>query len=438
MKLTTKIGLGALAALIAVIVPVMAFAGWYPDRPTKKWDGPLTTGFDQVTFNSFYNTPMYGNETEFFDGKQTGQGPFYDNINVTVGQEITLRTYVHNGADPSLNSAENNYRGIARNTKVKVGLPAGFGTKMNAVSQVSADNAQPGSVFDTVDFTSANGTPFKVSYVPGSAYASTHSVTQMPLSDNIVTSGALIGETAPDGNVPGCFQYASYVVIKVKVEAVPLKVQKTVAFPKQPFVEQVDAKAGDRLYFKVDFKNEGTDKMNNVVITDKLPSQFEVLPGTTKLYNATYPDGHLIPDGALFTAGGVGVGNYGAGINGYILYQVKVKDNTQGLLTNVACARSTEVPYDTCDDAKVKTPEPPKPQECLPGIPVGDPRCTTTPPPVTPPTTETSVPAGTLPDTGLESGLSAMLGMTGISAGVHAYRKSKKAAKDVVTSKNRK
>ena len=120
------------------------------------------------------------------------------------------------------------------------------------------------------------------------------------------------------GNVPGCFEYANYVVIKVKVEAVPLKIQKTVAFPKQSFVEQVDAKAGERLYFKVDFKNEGTDKMNNVVITDKLPSQLELLPGTVKLYNATYPEGHAIPDGALFTAGGVGVGNYAAGINGYI------------------------------------------------------------------------------------------------------------------------
>ncbi len=119
------------------------------------------------------------------------------------------------------------------------------------------------------------------------------------------------------------------------------------------------------------------------------------------------------------------------------MFQVKVKDEAKGLLTNVACVRSTEVPYDTCDDAKVTTPEPPKPQECLPGIPVGDARCTPTPPP-TPETPTTEVPAGTLPDTGLESGLSAMLGMTTLSAGVHAYRKSKKAAKDVVLSKNRK
>ncbi len=439
MKLSTKIALGAVAAAVAIIVPIATIAGWYPNRPTVAWTGPLTTGFDHVTFNSFYNTPVYGQEMAFFDGKVWNNTPggFSDPITVTPGQEIKLRTYVHNNANPILNDAAHNYRGIARNTKVKISLPTGVGTRMNAVSEISASNAQPGSVFDTTNFVSSDGTPYKLSYVAGSAYADTHARTSMPLSDSIVTSGALIGENAPDGNLPGCFDHDMLVIIKVKVEKVPLKIEKSVAFPKQSYQQQVEAKPGDRLYFKVDFKNEGTSTLNNVVITDRLPSQFELLPGTVKLYNASAPDGHTIPDNALFTTGGVAVGNYAAGINGYVLYQVKVKENSTGTLTNVACARSTEIPYDTCDDAKVVTPPPPPPAECLPGIPVGDPRCKPVVPPVTPPPVVPATPTSTsLPQTGVESGLAGLVGATGLSASIYAYRKSKKAVGAVNNSKS--
>ncbi len=437
MKLKTKIILGTIAAIVAVLVPAMTIAGWYPDRPLKKWEGPNTPGFDHVTFNSFYNVPE-GNEQQFFDGKKwnTTPGGFQDPISVKPGDEIKLRTYVHNNADGSLNDAAHQYRGIARDTKVKISLPNGVGTKMNAVSQISASNAQPGSVFDTTEFVSADGTPYKLSYVAGSAYADTHSRTAMPLSDSIVTTGALIGENAPDGNVPGCFQYDMYVIVKVKVEAVPLQIQKTVGFPKQTFVEQVNAKPNDRLYFKIDFKNAGSSMLDGVVISDKLPEKLQLIPGTVKLYNANFPNGTVLPDNALFTKGGQGVGDYGAGINGYILYQVTLKDGAESTLTNVACVRSKDIPYDTCDDAKVVPPPKTPPQECLPGIPVGDSRCTPIPP-TTPPTTTTSE-TSNLPETGVETGLVGLLGMTGLSASAHAYRKSKKDLKSAMLLKGKK
>lgn len=427
MKLRTKIIFGTILAAVAVLVPAMTIAGWYPDRPLKSWNGPNTVGFDHVTFNSFYNVPE-GNEQQFFDGKQwnTTPGGFQDPISVKPGDEIKLRTYVHNGADGSLNDAAHQYRGIARNTKVKISLPTGVGTKMNAVSQISADNAQPGSVFDTTDFVSANGQPYRLSYVAGSAYADTHAHTGMPLSDSIVTSGALIGENAADGNVPGCFDHDMYVIVKVKVEAVPLQIQKTVAFPRQTFVEQVNAKTNDRLYFKIDFKNAGNAMLNGVVITDRLPDKLALIPGTVKLYNSNFPNGTALPDNALFTNGGQGVGDYGPGINGYILFQVTLKEGAKSTLTNVACVRSTDIPYDTCDDAKVVPPPPIPPQECLPGIPVGDARCNPIPP-TTPPSNPPNPTEQTLPETGVETGLAGLLGMTGLSASVHAYRKSKKA-----------
>jgi hypothetical protein len=93
MKLRTKIALGAVTAVVAVATPLMAIAGWYPDRELKAWNGPNTPGFDHVTFNSFTNVPE-GNEQQFFDGKQwnTTPGGFQDPIQVHVGEEIKLRT----------------------------------------------------------------------------------------------------------------------------------------------------------------------------------------------------------------------------------------------------------------------------------------------------------------------------------------------------------
>ncbi|MEI8072509.1 MAG: LPXTG cell wall anchor domain-containing protein [Candidatus Saccharibacteria bacterium] len=415
MKLRTKIALGAVTAVVAVATPLMAIAGWYPDRELKAWNGPNTPGFDHVTFNSFTNVPE-GNEQQFFDGKQwnTTPGGFQDPIQVHVGEEIKLRTYVHNNADASLNDAAHNYAGIARNTKVKITLPNGVGTQMNAVSKISADNATPGSVYDTTNFVSADGTPYQLSYVAGSAYADTHARTAMPLSDSIVTTGALIGENAPDGNVPGCFENDMYVIVKVKVEAAPLSIEKTVAHPGQNFVEKVDSKPGERLYFKLSFKNNGATQQDNVALTDKLPEQLQLVPGSVKLYNSNNPSGLQLSDSGLFTAGGQSVGDYASNINGYVLYQVVVKDSANGVLTNTGCVRSNEVPYPTCNTAQVVTPQKP----------------------VTPVTPVTPVsPVNPLPQTGVESGLAGVLGMTGLSASIYAYRRSKKAMAEAISHK---
>jgi LPXTG-motif cell wall-anchored protein len=50
------------------------------------------------------------------------------------------------------------------------------------------------------------------------------------------------------------------------------------------------------------------------------------------------------------------------------------------------------------------------------------PKGPTPPTPITP-----EIPTSTLPETGIESGLAGILGMTGISASVYAYQKSKKS-----------
>lgn len=196
---------------LALIPASMALANWGPSRPTFTWAHPAT----YVTFDSITDNPTVGDERPFFSGKVTSApGNVVDNIHVNDNDEVTLRVFYHNDAATNLNL-------VATNTRVKVYLPTVAATSTFATSTISADNANPKVVSDTVDF---NGDrPFTLQYEPGSAQITSNgSVNGDTLSDSIVTNtGALIGYNALDGNIPGCSQYSGFVTIKVRVHMQP-------------------------------------------------------------------------------------------------------------------------------------------------------------------------------------------------------------------------
>ena len=49
----------AIVASVAIVAatPLVAFAGYAPDRPTLTWNGPNTVGADHVVFGSDYPFP---------------------------------------------------------------------------------------------------------------------------------------------------------------------------------------------------------------------------------------------------------------------------------------------------------------------------------------------------------------------------------------------
>ncbi|MBI2797887.1 DUF11 domain-containing protein [Candidatus Saccharibacteria bacterium] len=409
-KLASVIGI----VVIGILVPVMAVADWSPERPVKQYT-PGVAGFDYVTFNSFVGTPNYGDEREFYtvkDAANTSEGGFTDNMQVREGQELLMRTYVHNGADSSLNASG---AGIARNTKVKILVPAGNDTALRSISYISASNAQPGTVAASVDLKSTQ--PFNLEYEQGSATAYTNSVPGgYKLADSIVGDGAPIGETGPDGNVKGCFQYGLLVTIKVKVTASNLKINKEISVPGSGnWQKTMAAKPGDIVKYNINYKNTGNAVMRQVVVTDKLPQYVDIVPGSVKMYLVTQPQGVQLNDTALFREG-VMVGDYSPNADGNIQFLAKVKDNIPATVTtvdNVACTGSNETREDVCSTASFTPPKPPTPTPLTP-----------TPPPVTPVTPSQPT---TLPQTGVAGGVAGMLGMTGISYSVYALRKSKKA-----------
>jgi len=205
LKLTVAVGL----ATLLIATPFMVNASWSPARPVLDWNNPAERyGFDHPVFNSYINTPVYGDERTFFDVRDasvpsTTSGGFVDQVDVDNGQELVLRTYVHNNANQTLNASG---AGIAHDTQVRVVLPTAQENTLRALSYISASNATPQAVSDTVDL--VNDVPFAVEYVPGSAQAFTNAVPNgYQVADSIVNGGAQVGYTGANGEVPGCFEF---------------------------------------------------------------------------------------------------------------------------------------------------------------------------------------------------------------------------------------
>lgn len=363
LKLNVKKVIATTMAVAILAAPATAVASFFPQRPVKDWNNTADRGgFDNVVFNSFINTPYYGDERHFLDSRIGSGNDAADNYKdvltgIKAGDEITLRTYIHNNGNQSLNGPNFDGPTVAKNTRVRILLPTGTAPSLRATSFISADNAQPQVVSDTGDLKS--DTPFNVEYIPGSATLVTGigGGKSFKMSDTVVSTGAQIGYDQLNGSVPGCFDYQAFVYIKVKVKAPALEFDKQVKLGNGTYQERVDAKPGDTVKWRLAYKNTGTSQINNTVIQDRLPSLLDLVPGSVKLVDAKHPNGMALSDGDLFDANGVNAGSYTAGSNGYITFETKVKAADKlpeciVTLRNVATSRADDIPADE-DDATV-------------------------------------------------------------------------------------
>ncbi len=360
---------GILAALL-IATPFVVSAGFAPDRPVLDWNNPNDRfGFDHPVFNSFIHTPDYGDERTFFDGRDASipastVGGFQDSMNVTPGQELTLRTFIHNDANQDLNASG---AGIAHNTQVRIFVPTATDKALRSISYLSASNVTPHEVNDTVDFVGA--TPFGLQYEPGSARAATNAVPGgYQVADSIVTSGAPIGYTGPNGEIPGCFQFATIVTIKVKVTGPALNLVKQVRkVGDTTWSKNLTANPGDTVEYQLNATNKGTSQLNNLVVGDNLPAGEVYQPGSTNLRNAANPNGlHITSDDIVH--GGINVGNYGPTANAIVTFQAKLptEDKLQcgmNALTNQGVVQAPGLPAST-DTAVVNLNK-----QCVPVMP---------------------------------------------------------------------
>ncbi|MDB5182411.1 MAG: exported protein of unknown function [Candidatus Saccharibacteria bacterium] len=346
-KFTTKKALLSLAVIAAVAVPLavhgsQAKAGYGPTR-TRVYDWNVDAdkvGAQTPTLDSFINSPAYGDERNLtriapvVSGQNAVDADFSkENVTATAGNEYWVRVYVHNDANQTLNDAEHNYVGVATNTKVRVAIAQGQANGIDVMGYVSADNAVDPVVYDTG--TLVNDTQkFSVSYVPGSASILNQAhLSGTPLSDDIAgANGVQIGYDQMDGKLPACFQYSAYVFVKVKVNAPNISIAKTERQVKLvdgkltgqgDFADTLAVKPGDKVSYRLYFKNNGSDYSDNVTVRDTLPAGLTLDPGTITLVSPLHPTGMVLNDNALAN-GGQNVGSYAAGADSYIYFRAIV------------------------------------------------------------------------------------------------------------------
>jgi len=359
----------AVMAIIAaaIIIPTAVLASWGPDRPTYNWDGEAA---NHVVFNSFVDNPVQGDERNFMQVREAtaGADTYADDISLQDGKEYVINMYYHNNASTSLNGADKNYAGIARNAYVKAEIPGLVQNGSNgtvAQGYIGASNASPQEVWDDVKFKNTSGGDIALKYVPGSATINNFgNANGMKLSDAIVTSGAPIGYDSLNGDVPGCNEFSGYVTFKIKAVQSNFTIEKDVRIAGETeYKENVIAQPGDTLEYRIQYKNTGSITHKNVVIKDTLPAHVSYIPGSTTLKNSNNPNGKTISD--TVTTTGVNIGDYGAGSNAFVKFNAKVAGVNQlecgtNTLTNTA---RVQVGDDTKDDTASTTVT----KECEPG-----------------------------------------------------------------------
>ncbi|MEO8839662.1 MAG: hypothetical protein ABI351_13240, partial [Herbaspirillum sp.] len=302
----------AALATIAIVIAVPAgLMAWGPERPTFTMAHPS----DHVTFNSITDATNYGDERNFVTISQDGTN-WTDDLNVVNGQEYQVRIYVHNNAASNLNL-------VAQNVVARLAIPSQMANRIQVDGYVNSSNASPTSVWDQAVFHGTDNTPFKLSFVSGSATYK-NNVGTFNLGDSIATSGAQLGYDKMDGQIPGCFQYSGAVFLKVKATTANFTINKTVRKSgTKDFTKSTNVNPGDNVDFQLYFENTGGIDQTVVTLKDTLPAGLTYIKGSTTVYDDKGT--RTVNDG--IAAGGMTMGSYLPTGNVYVRFSAKVADN---------------------------------------------------------------------------------------------------------------
>ena len=132
-----------------------------------------------------------------------------------------------------------------------------------------------------------------------------------------------------NGQIPGCYEYSGVVTIDVKVHtSVAAKLSKQVRLKgTKTWGETVTAKVGDEVEYQIEYVNLLSEKVNDVMIRDILPTNVEYVKNSTYLYNSNYQSGVLLKENTLTTTG-INIGSYNAKGNAYVRFTGKVVDKS--------------------------------------------------------------------------------------------------------------
>ena len=368
-----KLAAAVIVAAVSVGIATVAIAGFGPDRETRVWTA-AENGFNHVTFNSYTGVPNgIGDERDFLRGVQVGRDASWtDPVNsVTQDAEIEAKIYIHNNADPALNTVSDGnggFVGIAKNETVKVELPSGIAQTQDVKALIGASNAVPTSIFDTLSLTGDQGRVFELAYVPGSAKLIDGGVTTA-ISDNLVTTGATLADQK------GCFEFIREITFRLKVKMPAYQVQKFVRYEGQTvndWKEAVTANSGQMLEWKIEFKNTGKTALQNVAIVDDMPKNMIIESGSVKFYDGNFPNGTTLNSDVIQKNGtqlNVNIGTSNWDTNSILFFKARVPEVNQldcGVNQLINAAYATPEGFGTIQDKATVSVE----KRCDEGTPV--------------------------------------------------------------------
>lgn len=433
------------SAVVAAGVALVGIGGsvlaWGPDRPTYTIEKPA----DHVTFNSITNNPQFGDERNFVLVKEASQpnSAYANEVKVEPGKKYSAYVYFHNNASSTLNSEQYQKKGIALNTKVRVATPGSLkaNQRTGLTGYISADNAQPGTVYDDAFMTATSDVALK--YVPNSAKISSRgAVNGQVLPDTLFSTGALIGYDSLNGSLPGCNEFAGYIAYDFTAEQPNFEVDKVVRLSgTTQWANSITAKPGDKVDYSVSYKNTGQIQQNNVVVKDTLPANVTYTTGSSTLRNTVTPNGKGVSDNVI-TPNGINIGHYAPQSTAYVNFnatlpsadKLKCGANT---LRNTAVVETENGSKSDAADVIVNIEC--KPEECKPGVPKGDARCA-----VCTPTEGQVVDAngncvaasGSLPTTGPAETIMTIIGVGALTAGGAYWYRSRQNLKKALAGVN--
>ncbi len=432
MKQLIKTTFGVVAAIamagLSVAPAAMAWGDNMGGRPSYTVD-QINQGAlgNKIVFNSISNG-VIGSEKNFVGARlDTGinAGPANvwnsESINVEEGKTYLVRLYVHNNNPNGRNA-------VAQDVTTNFGIPTTVGTEQKITGYINSSNATPTSYWDSVVFKSNRN--FALGYVAGSARLENNGIGAisggLPLGDNIVrTGGVKIGYDALDGKIPGCFQYASYITIKVKPifqdtgTSFFLNKQVRIAGTSE-WKESITAKVGDKIEYMIVYRNTSMEQQNNVLVKDQLPANIKYVPGTAKFRAKVNGADVTSPvSDNLFGATGANIGHYAPNSVAYVWFTAEIVDK------NLACGNNTIVNYgdvrvgatNGSDPANIVVNKTCKPTD----KPKEEPKKPTETTPVTP-----SNPVSQMPTTGPASVVASVVGAASLTISLGYYLASRK------------
>ncbi len=366
---------GVLLAGLIVTATSVGVMAWGPERQTFTTQKPA----DYVTFNSITNNPAYGDERNFVRIKEATapDSSYSDDTKVEPGKDYQVYVYFHNNASKTLNDEAHGKQGIANNTRLRMALPGGLkaNQRTGITGYISADNAKPGTVHDNSYMTSTVDVALR--YIPGSAVVSSFgAVNGQKLPDALFgANGTHLGYDSLNGVLPGCNEYAGYVTFKFRADAPNFTVKKEVRKNgEKTWQDKIVAKVGEKVDFLISYHNTGSVQQDKVIIKDALPKGTTFVAGSVKLANSANPNGTAASDAVV--TNGANIGSYAPDGKAYMTLSATINKDLK-------CGANELVNYATVitpngnkqDTATVSVEVECQPNECKPGIPNGDSRC---------------------------------------------------------------